>query len=38
LIAAELFSLGIASPSDFTLHNGNILGLLLALGLSSYSD
>jgi hypothetical protein len=38
LTAAELFSSGIASPSDLALHNESILGLLLVLGLSSCSD
>jgi hypothetical protein len=38
MIAAELLSLGIASPSDLPLHNGSILGLLLVLGLSGCSD
>jgi hypothetical protein len=38
LTAVELLSLGIASSRDLVVHSGNILGLLLALGLSSYSD
>jgi hypothetical protein len=38
LTAAELLSLGIASPSGLVLHSGNILVLLLALGLSDCSN
>jgi hypothetical protein len=38
LIAVELLSLGNATPSCLVLHSGNILGLLLALGLSDHSD
>jgi hypothetical protein len=38
LTAARLLSLGIASPNGLALHNGNILNLLLALGLSSWSN
>jgi hypothetical protein len=38
LTTAELLSSGIALPSDLALHNGSILGLLLVLGLPSYSD
>jgi hypothetical protein len=38
LTAAELLSSGNATPSGLVLHSGNILGLLLALGLSNYSD
>jgi hypothetical protein len=38
LTVVELLSSGIASPRDLALHNGSILGFLLALGLSGYSD
>jgi hypothetical protein len=38
LTVAEMLSLGNATPSGLVLHNGNILGLLVALGLSDYSD
>jgi hypothetical protein len=38
LTTAELLSLGITSPSGLVLHSGNILGLLLMLGLSDYFD
>jgi hypothetical protein len=38
LTAAELLSLGNATPSGLVLHSGNILGLLLALGPSDCSD
>jgi hypothetical protein len=34
----KLLSLGIASPNSLALHDGNILCLLLALGLPSCSD
>jgi hypothetical protein len=38
LTTAELLSLGNVTPSGLVPHSGNILGLLLALGLSSCSD
>ena len=38
LTAAELLSLGNATPSALVPHGGNILGLLLVLGLSDCSD
>jgi hypothetical protein len=38
LTAAELLSLGNATPNGLVLHSGNILGLLLALGLPSCFD
>jgi hypothetical protein len=37
LTAIELLSLGNATPSGLVLHSGNILGLLLALGMSDHS-
>jgi hypothetical protein len=37
LVAAELLSLGNKTPSGLVPHSGNILGLLLALGLSGCS-
>jgi hypothetical protein len=36
--AVELLSLGNASPTGLALHNGNIICLLLALGLPDCSD
>jgi hypothetical protein len=38
LAAVELLSLGNALPSGLVPHNGNILGLLLALALSGCSS
>jgi hypothetical protein len=38
LNAVELLSLGNVTPSGLFLHSGNILGLLVALGLSDCSD
>jgi hypothetical protein len=38
LTAAELLSLGNATLSGLVPHSGNILGVLLALGLSGCSD
>jgi hypothetical protein len=38
LTVAELLSLDNVTPSGIVIHGGNILGLLIALGLSDYSD
>jgi hypothetical protein len=38
LTAAELLSSGMASPNDLALHNGRILSLLFAQGISGHSD
>lgn len=38
LTAVELLSLANATPSGLVPHSGNILGLLLVLGLSDCSD
>jgi hypothetical protein len=38
LAVAELLSSGNESLSDLVPHSGNIHGLLLALGMSGYSD
>jgi hypothetical protein len=38
LTVVELLSLGNVTPSGLVLHSGNILGLLLALGLPDHSD